>query len=124
MSIADLDRHVGARLKLLRSARGMTQKNLAERIGVTFQQVQKYENGSNRISAGRLWQIRDVLDCEIKDFFDGLNNQSNQKSVDDLTGSIELASELGKIRDSEVRQRVIRLIRSLSDPAGSDSHRT
>lgn len=65
------DRHVGARIRLRRGMLGVSQVILAERIGVSFQQVQKYENGVNRVSAGRLQQISEVLESEPAWFFDG-----------------------------------------------------
>jgi len=69
----EIDKHVGRVLRALRKMREMTQTDLAERVGVTFQQIQKYERGTNRISAGRLWTFCKVLDVAPSRFFDGLD---------------------------------------------------
>ena len=67
-----VDVHVGKRIRHRRWMAGITQQHLAERIGVKFQQVQKYESGGNRISASRLWEVSSVLDVPIAYFFEGL----------------------------------------------------
>jgi transcriptional regulator with XRE-family HTH domain len=68
-----IDVHVGKRLRLRRKMEDMAQDTLAHRIGVTFQQVQKYENGANRISASRLYRIAQALGCGVAWFFEGLD---------------------------------------------------
>ena len=68
-----VDQHVGRMLKLFRKSRGMTQADLAFAVGVTFQQVQKYERGTNRIGASRLWDFCQALDVAPQDFFAGLD---------------------------------------------------
>jgi transcriptional regulator with XRE-family HTH domain len=75
------DTYVGERIKALRTAAGLSQTELGNRIGVTFQQVQKYEKGGNRVAAGRLAQIADLLDAKITDFFpqDGAINNEDVK---------------------------------------------
>lgn len=65
-----VDVHVGYMIRTTRRARGLTQQMLAARIGVKFQQVQKYETGANRVSASRLWEIASVLDVPVNHFFD------------------------------------------------------
>lgn len=67
-----VDVHVGARIRQRRLMLGMTQQALASRLGVTFQQLQKYEMGNNRVSASRLWDIARLMDVPISDFFEGL----------------------------------------------------
>lgn len=69
----DVDGYVGSRVRAARHARGMTQDRLAHQLGITFQQVQKYEKGSNRISAGRLHQLAIIMGVPISFFFDGVN---------------------------------------------------
>ncbi len=64
-----IDEHIGRHLKKLRTHCAMTQSDLAEELGVTFQQIQKYERGANRISASRLWQICQILETTPNDFF-------------------------------------------------------
>lgn len=68
-----LDAHVGARLKILRTQRGLSQSELGRLLGITFQQIQKYENGANRIGAGRLWQIAQICAVDCQYFFDGID---------------------------------------------------
>lgn len=67
-----VDVHVGRRLRLARKVKDMSQPKLAEAVGVTFQQVQKYEGGRNRIAASRLWALSRVLDVPVGYFFEGL----------------------------------------------------
>ena len=66
-----VDEHVGKRLRQRRWLVGMTQQQLAEHVGIKFQQIQKYETGANRVSASRLWDIASTLDVSINFFFDG-----------------------------------------------------
>ncbi|NHO31525.1 helix-turn-helix domain-containing protein [Acetobacter fallax] len=70
--IHDLDVHVGARIRLRRTMLGMSQEKLGEAIGLTFQQIQKYERGTNRVSASRLYDIARVLDVPIGFFYDDM----------------------------------------------------
>jgi transcriptional regulator with XRE-family HTH domain len=72
----DVDVHIGNRVRIARHERNMTQEGLALRLGITFQQVQKYENGNNRISAGRLHHIAVIMGLPITFFFDGLSGNS------------------------------------------------
>ena len=73
-----VDIHVGARVRLRRKILKMSQEKLGERLGVTFQQVQKYERGANRVGASRLWKIAEVLDVPIGFFFEGLSDNFAQ----------------------------------------------
>jgi len=68
-----VDIHVGKRIRHRRWLIGMTQQQLAEAVGIKFQQIQKYETGANRVSASRLWDIADTLGVEVSFFFEGLN---------------------------------------------------
>ena len=68
------DEHVAGRVLTKRRELGLSQTDLAEAVGITFQQVQKYENGKNRISAGRLWQIAKVFKVPVEYFFQGLRS--------------------------------------------------
>ncbi|PIE14932.1 MAG: transcriptional regulator [Rhodobacterales bacterium] len=69
-----VDVHVGKRIRHRRWLVGMTQQQLAEKVGIKFQQIQKYETGMNRVSASRLWDISDALDVPVSFFFDGLRD--------------------------------------------------
>ena len=69
---ADIDLHLGRRLRRRRRLLGLTQQQLAGQVGVRFQQIQKYECGANRISAARLWELAEALETPISYFYDGL----------------------------------------------------
>lgn len=71
-----VDIHVGARIRLRRGMSGISQQSLAEKLGITFQQVQKYENGSNRVGASRLWAISKALSVPVVFFFEGLESET------------------------------------------------
>jgi transcriptional regulator with XRE-family HTH domain len=71
----DMDRHVGARLRERRIRLGLTQQAMAKLIGMTYQQIHKYEKGINRLAAGRLYQIAQTLDVEVSYFFEGLETE-------------------------------------------------
>lgn len=70
---ADIDLHLGRRLRRRRRLLGMTQQQLAVQVGIRFQQIQKYECGANRISAARLWQLAEALESPVSYFYDGLS---------------------------------------------------
>lgn len=72
----EVDVHVGKRIRHRRWMIGMTQQQLAERVGIKFQQIQKYETGMNRVSASRLWDIANAVDVPISFFFEGLTAQA------------------------------------------------
>lgn len=69
-----VDIHVGKRIRYRRSITGITQQNLADRVGIKFQQIQKYETGTNRVSASRLWDIANALDVPVSFFFEGYSD--------------------------------------------------
>lgn len=74
-----IDRHVASRLRLRRLEAGLSQTTLAAALGVTFQQLQKYEGATNRISAGALYQLALTLDVPVQYFFDGLSRRDKQR---------------------------------------------
>lgn len=80
--VTPVDRYVGERLRERRVLRGMSQDALADAVGITYQQVQKYETGKNRVSASRLFDLADVLDCPVSYFFEGVEKAVKAKSVD------------------------------------------
>ena len=71
----EIDRHLGKRLRQRRRTLGLTQQQIAEAVGVRFQQIQKYECGANRISAARLWLLAKALEAPVSAFFDGLSDE-------------------------------------------------
>jgi transcriptional regulator with XRE-family HTH domain len=79
----DIDRHIGKRLRQRRRMLGQTQQQIAEVVGVRFQQIQKYECGANRISAARLWLMAKALDAPVSSFFDGLAEEVEITGDDD-----------------------------------------
>jgi len=82
-----IDQHVGGQLRLRRAQAGMTQTDLGAKVGLSFQAVQKYETGENRISASRLYQLARILDVQMSYFFEGLDETGHS---DDAVGASEL----------------------------------
>lgn len=78
-----VDVHVGKRIRHRRWLVGMTQQQLAERVGIKFQQIQKYETGANRVSASRLWDIADALEVPVSFFFEGIENEGAEIEATD-----------------------------------------
>lgn len=111
-----VDIYVGSRLKLRRLILGISQKKMAEKLGITFQQVQKYENGINRISASRLWDISKLLKVQVEYFFDGMNESIQAQSPRSLRkNTIRSRQEIGEsFDDTMLRQESIRLIKAYS----------
>lgn len=111
-----VDIYVGSRLKLRRLILGISQKKMAEKLGITFQQVQKYENGINRISASRLWDISKLLKVQVEYFFDGMNESIQAQSPRSLRkNTIRSWQEIGEsFDDPMLRQESIRLIKAYS----------
>lgn len=129
-----IDRHVGARVRLRRKMLKMSQETLGESLGVTFQQVQKYERGANRIGASRLFRTAHVLGVPVGYFFEGLQVSDNPVqgfAEDDQTPliydfiaspeGVALASAFGRITDPQVRRRVLELVRALSDKPADEA---
>ena len=111
-----VDIYVGSRLKLRRLILGISQKKMAEKLGITFQQVQKYENGINRISASRLWDISKLLKVQVEYFFDGMNESIQAQSPRSFRkNTIRSRQEIGEsFDDPMLRQESIRLIKAYS----------
>ena len=130
-----IDVHVGGRVRLRRTLLGMSQEKLGDALGLTFQQVQKYERGVNRIGASRLFDLSRVLDVPIGFFFDdmpdalgnaggmnaarrGFGLAEQQEGFDDETlhrrETLELVRAYYRINDAAVRKRVFELIKSLT----------
>jgi len=118
------DRHVGARVRMRRLMLDMTQTELADGLGLTFQQVQKYEKGANRIGASRLQHIADILQVPISFFFDGAIETGEFKAIEpkSLFVSDFLASSEGvalvkaymKIKDAKLRRTIVQLVEQIS----------
>ncbi len=117
-SPTEIDRHIGHRVRARRTMLGMSQEKLAEALGLTFQQVQKYEKGVNRIGASRLLHIAGVLDVNIDFFFEGIPGlRAGGYSDDSLMAefltrpeSDRLVRGFLKLKDDEARRRVADLV--------------
>jgi transcriptional regulator with XRE-family HTH domain len=120
-----IDRHVGLRIRMRRKELGISQERLAESIGLTFQQVQKYERAANRVSASKLWEMARALNTSIAYFYEGLSETpeapgSNQprETVQDFLMTpegLELASSFPKIAHGRVRRKILDLVRVMSE---------
>ncbi|MFW8636938.1 helix-turn-helix domain-containing protein [Cribrihabitans pelagius] len=119
-----VDVHVGKRIRHRRWLIGMTQQQLAEQVGIKFQQIQKYETGANRVSASRLWDISDALDVPVSFFFEGLQDEAKAPAdkaavPEDLMGdkeALDLVRSYYAIPENQ-RRRLFELARVLSDAA-------
>ncbi len=99
-----IDTHVGTRLRALRTTRGLTHATLAVHLGLSFQQVQKYETGANRISASKLYQLAQILGVTPNAFFDGLGNSGRVQAATDVSlKSAQTAQLLENIQGKDVR---------------------
>jgi transcriptional regulator with XRE-family HTH domain len=113
-----IDRHIGSRVRARRIMLGMSQERLADALGLTFQQVQKYEKGVNRIGASRLLQIAGILDVSIEFFFEGLPGlRAGGFSGDSLVAEFLTRSESDRLvrgflrlKDDEARRKVTDLV--------------
>jgi transcriptional regulator with XRE-family HTH domain len=110
----DIDRHVGARVRERRIMLGLTQQQLADLIGVTYQQAHKYERGINRISAGRLYEIAQVLSVPVGYFFDGLQTESTRAISPRERMCLELARNFAQITNERHQEALSQLARVLA----------
>ncbi len=125
-----VDVHVGSRIRMRRQILKMSQEKLGDQLGVTFQQVQKYERGANRVGASRLWRLSQVLDVPIAFFFEGLTNEieagefadgDQMPIVYDFINSsdgVALAKAVSQIKSKAVRRQILELARSLAKEEG------
>ena len=116
----DVDRHVGARMRERRIMLGLTQQQMAELIGVTYQQAHKYEKGINRVAAGRLYNIAQALGVDVGYFFDGLHSDRAFKATPQQRMLLELARNFISISDRKHQEAMCSLARALSSPDESD----
>ena len=124
-----IDVHVGNRVRMRRMLVGMSQEKLGEKLGLTFQQIQKYEKGANRISASRLYQMSQILSVPVQFFFEDLPQQivdektggfseaGDHSVIMDFLGSsegLQLNRAFADIKDHRVRRSIIDLVRTLA----------
>jgi transcriptional regulator with XRE-family HTH domain len=108
-----VDMHVGKRVRLRRTLLGLSQEQLGTELNITFQQVQKYERGANRISASRLWDISQILDVPINYFFDDMTEntmRSSPRRVSRGSEMLDLSDE--QIKDPMARRETLELVRT------------
>src|SRR5262245_32688826 len=115
----DIDRHVGARLRERRIMLGLTQQQMAELIGVTYQQAHKYEKGINRVAAGRLYNIAQALGVDVGYFFEGLYSNRAVRATPHQRMLLELARNFLSIPDRKHQDAICSLARALSGLHGS-----
>lgn len=114
---ASLDQRIGERIRLRRTELGLTQDQLAAALGVSYQQIQKYENGANRISAARLWQIGRRLEVPVGWFFDEPDDPtgSDDGRLVQARGVLEVARGFGALRAAPVKAALVGLLRALAE---------
>ena len=123
-----IDVQVGNRVRIRRMLIGMSQERLGDLLGLTFQQVQKYEKGVNRIGAGRLFEVSRILNVPVDFFYEGVSAQlTGQPGMAETEGSppvmefvssgegLQLSLAFMKIKDPKVRKRVLDLVKSLAE---------
>ena len=122
------DKHVGGRVRMRRMMLGMSQTELGTNIGLTFQQVQKYEKGTNRIGAGRLQQIARILKVPVAVFFEGSPREGGAASETDqaplpsyvndflaTSDGLALTKAFMQIKDANLRRRIVSLVQDITD---------
>lgn len=130
-SADDVDAYVGSRVRIRRMTLGISQEQLGASLGLTFQQIQKYEKGQNRIGAGRLFRIAQILSVPVQFFYEGLPTAEDGEDAEDVTrrtASMQafLASTEGhalsmaflKIDDLPTRRRIIDLVSTIAKGTG------
>ena len=108
-----IDLHVGKRIRLRRTLLGMSQEQLGSELNITFQQVQKYERGANRVSASRLWDVSQILDAPINYFFDDMSEntmRSSPRRISRGENIVDIGDELTK--DPMARRETLELVRT------------
>lgn len=129
-----IDKHVGSRVRMRRLLIGMSQEKLGTSLGITFQQIQKYEKGTNRVGASRLQNISSILNVPVSFFFEdapgdhsagmtGMAEASSSNYVVDFLSSsegLQLNRAFVKIADAKVRRKVVELVKALAAEADAD----
>lgn len=133
LSSTQIDRHIGDRVRRRRTLLGLTQEQLADALGISYQQVQKYETGANRVTAGRLYQIALCLQCDVAFFYDELGGFSRTDRDDDVAllnvssrAVIELVRAFQSIESDSLRASLLNLARNIAAepqaPSPSEDH--
>jgi transcriptional regulator with XRE-family HTH domain len=121
--IGAVDVHVGLRVRAARLVRGISQEKLGDAVGVTFQQIQKYENGVNRIGTGRLHAIAKLLNVPVTYFFEGIDKNPSKAARDSgmsavtealsTSEGVRIAVALSRIHNREMRRRIASLLEAI-----------
>ncbi len=137
-----IDVHVGSRVRLRRMLLSMSQEKLGDQMGLTFQQIQKYEKGTNRIGASRLYHIAQILEVPVQFFFDdvplaagqseretGMSEPKTENFLYEFISTrdgLELIRAFVSVQDPKIRKRIVDLVRTLSneDEAARDNNKT
>jgi transcriptional regulator with XRE-family HTH domain len=127
-----IDKHVGSRVRMRRMMLAMSQQKLADGLGLTFQQVQKYEKGSNRIGAGRLQEISRILQVPVAFFFEGAPSASAPRGrdkgalsiaqIDDFVASsdgLRLIGAFMRIDNADLRRKIVMLVQEIAGDDGN-----
>ncbi len=112
----DMDIHVGQRLRVRRALLGLSQEKLADAIGLTFQQIQKYERGANRVSAGRLYDLSKILDVPVSYFFEQFGQNPSDVSVQGMADNDQDGFEYKDVMSSKETLSLVRTYYSVEDP--------
>ena len=108
-----VDVHVGRKLREIRTLRRYSQTDVAQRLGLSFQQIQKYEIGSNRIAASRLFELGQIFEVSPAYFCEGLYEDANSSSPTQDSG-MEIVNALASIQDDKVKSRIVTFIEDVS----------
>lgn len=118
LTASEVDRLVGERIRRRRILMGLTQDQLGETLGISYQQIQKYETGANRVSAGRLYLIAKCLDVSPGWFFDPVQTDGSQADLDDLGSSrllIDFVRSFSRIDNEKLKSVLVTLVRTMAD---------
>ncbi|MBO6834886.1 MAG: helix-turn-helix transcriptional regulator [Alphaproteobacteria bacterium] len=109
-----IDAHVGRRVREARAAKGLSQEKLGNLLGISFQQVQKYEKGANRIGSSRLWALANALEVPVSFFFEDMEYDGDVNENFLPRRTIHMAKQIDAIEDEGVRNQVLNLIKACS----------
>ncbi len=118
LTAAEVDRLVGDRIRRRRILMGLTQDQLGEALGISYQQIQKYETGANRVSAGRLYLIGECLEVSPGWFFDPAKSDASSDDFDELGSSrllMEFVRSFARINDERVKSHLVSLVKAMAD---------
>jgi len=123
MTAAEVDDRVGDRIRRRRILMGLTQDQLGEALGISYQQIQKYETGANRVSVGRLYLIAEKLGVNPGWFFDGSLSDASRNDIDDLGSSrllMDFVRNFSRIEDDRLKTAIVALVRAMADNEEAD----